>query len=247
MRLHILSDLHVEFGRLRKPNVQADVSIIAGDVGPGDLGIRWIQENIPDRPVIYVLGNHEFYGHWLPDLTGRLKQLTRGTNIKLLENDAIEIGGVSFLGATLWPDFALDGDARLGGMAAMNSMADFSEINCINGKRSLVPEFLLDLHYRSRKWLEDCARPIKGAKVIVTHHAPHPKSISPQYVGSRMNPAFVSDLTELIHTVGAKLWVHGHIHSSSDYHIGETRVINNPRGYVDENAAGFKPDLIVEI
>jgi Icc-related predicted phosphoesterase len=247
MRLHIISDLHVEFGRLRKPVVEADVSIVAGDVGPGDLGIRWIQENIPDRPVIYVLGNHEFYGHQLPHLIGQLKAATRGTNIKLLENDVVEIGGISFLGATLWTDFAFDGDQRLGAMLAMNTMADFSEINCVNEQRTLRPEFLLELHQRSRKWIADVAREISGPKVIVTHHAPHPKSVSPQFVGHRLNPAFLSDLTELINSVGAKLWVHGHIHSSSDYHVGATRIINNPRGYVDENAGGFNPDLVVEI
>src|SRR5688572_18511992 len=162
MRLHIISDLHVEFGRVRKPVAEADVSIIAGDVGPGDLGIRWIQENIPDRPVIYVLGNHEFYGHRLPELIGELKAATRGTNIKLLENDVVVIGGVSFLGATLWTDFAFDGNVSLGAMLAMNTMADFGEINLVNQQRTLRPEFLLEFHNRSRKWIADASRQISG-------------------------------------------------------------------------------------
>jgi hypothetical protein len=35
------------------------------------------------------------------------------------------------------------------------------------------------------------------------------------------------------------LWVHGHVHNQRDYHIGATRVVCNPRGYVDEPNFGF--------
>ncbi len=42
------------------------------------------------------------------------------------------------------------------------------------------------------------------------------------------------------------LWVHGHLHSRSDYRIGATRVVCNARGHVDE-ASGFDPAFTVDI
>jgi Icc-related predicted phosphoesterase len=246
MRLHIVSDLHVEFGNFILPKVEADVTIIAGDVAPGRVGLEWICENVPkDRPALYVLGNHEFYGHHLPELTEQLRKLARGTNISILENELIEIGGVIFLGATLWTDYALEGDGM--GKTAFYGMADLSEINMEGGRKTLTPEFILNLHHRSRDWILKTGGAISSPKVIVTHHAHHPRSISPQYIGSRLNPAFASDLTSVIEAADAKFWIHGHIHSNSDYRVGRTRVINNPRGYVDENANGFNPNLVLEI
>ena len=109
MRLHILSDLHLEFAPFDIPKTNADVVILAGEVHTGKNGMRWIAENLPKVPVVYVLGNHEFYGQKTPTLIQELKQLAKGTNISLLENDSVEIGDTEFMGATLWTDFRLDG------------------------------------------------------------------------------------------------------------------------------------------
>jgi Icc-related predicted phosphoesterase len=247
MKIHIISDLHLEFRKFKAPEVDADVSILAGDVSLGVSGLRWIEDNFPDRPVIYVLGNHEYYSHRLPALTDEIRRKAQDSNIFVLENDAVQIGGVTFLGATLWTDYALDGDVEVSSTIALNLMSDFLEINRLHGKPTLVPEFFQRTHHASRKWLHDTATKIRGPKVIVTHHAPHARSIAPQFANNRLNPAFASDLTDLIEAADARLWVHGHIHSHSDYRIGKTRIINNPRGYPNENTNGFDPGLVVEI
>jgi Icc-related predicted phosphoesterase len=247
MRLHIISDLHLEFRRFKPPEVDADVSIFAGDISLGLSGLRWIADNFPDRPAIYVLGNHEFYKNRLPALTEDIRRKARDTNVFVLENEAVEIGGVTFLGATLWTDYALDGDVETSSNIAFNLMSDFLEINRTHGKATLVPEFFQRMHHDSRAWLQNAAAKIKGPKVIVTHHAPHARSIAPHFAGNRLNPAFASDLTDLIESAEARLWVHGHIHWNSDYRVGKTRIINNPRGYMDENVNGFNPGLVVEI
>ena len=44
------------------------------------------------------------------------------------------------------------------------------------------------------------------------------------------------------------LWIHGHMHNSSDYVERGTRVICNPRGYLPfEPNPEFDPSLIVEV
>jgi Icc-related predicted phosphoesterase len=70
--------------------------------------------------------------------------------------------------------------------------------------------------------------------VVVTHHAPTPISIAECYKhDTLMNGAFASDLSEFImDRPQIKLWTHGHMHNVSDYMVGDTRVVCNPRGYI---------------
>lgn len=129
MKIHILSDLHLEFGGLRLPEADADVTVLAGDIGVGLQGIEWALQAIPfHQPVIYVMGNHEFYGQRsMPELWKKAREKVAGTHVHLLENEAVEIGGVRFLGATLWTDFDLFGD-REGGMKSALDMNDYWNI-----------------------------------------------------------------------------------------------------------------------
>src|SRR3974390_3370887 len=100
MRLHILSDLHLEFEPFTAPAVEADAVILAGDVSTGRNGLKWASKTFLDRPVIYVLGNHEFYGQKLQKLTAELKEMARDTNVRLLENESCTIGEIAFFGGT---------------------------------------------------------------------------------------------------------------------------------------------------
>jgi predicted phosphodiesterase len=125
MRLHILGDLHLEFGPAKIPATDADVVVLAGDIHLGREGRKWAGNQFPAKPVIYVLGNHEFYRHSLPELTETLKRETDGSQIHLLENRVVEIKGYTFLGCTLWTDFRLSDDLeaamRLAAMPYRNS------------------------------------------------------------------------------------------------------------------------------
>jgi predicted phosphodiesterase len=62
MKLHILSDLHVEFESFNPPETEAAVVILAGDIHVGKKGIDWAKASFSDKYVLYVLGNHEYYG-----------------------------------------------------------------------------------------------------------------------------------------------------------------------------------------
>jgi predicted phosphodiesterase len=57
MKLHILSDLHVEFGDMKTPYVESDVVVLAGDVHIGTKGLNWIKNKFKGKEVIYILGN----------------------------------------------------------------------------------------------------------------------------------------------------------------------------------------------
>lgn len=89
-----------------------------------------------------------------------------------------------------------------------------------------------------------------GSTVVVTHHAPSLRSVPARFAGSALNVNFVSDAEHLVGHERACLWVHGHLHDSSNYEINGTRVLCNPRGYakggLNENQS-FDPLLTVEI
>ncbi len=84
MKLHILSDLHTEFSDFEAPETDADVVVLAGDIGVGTGGIEWAAGQFPDVPVVYVPGNHEFYGHDI-GTTDRLQAAAPG-DIHVLDN-----------------------------------------------------------------------------------------------------------------------------------------------------------------
>lgn len=248
MRIHILSDLHLEFAPFQPGDVAAEVTVFAGDVHTGMNGIKWLRTTFPSQNVIYVLGNHEYYGQKIPKLTEEIKAAARGSNIQVLENDRVEIGGVVFLGATLWTDFRLNGDVVQAEITAQYGMTDFRRIRVTPSFKRFRPSHARQFHAQSLQWLEQQLAVENGNKVVViTHHAPTPRSIPRRFRNDPLNPAFASNLESHVEGSGAALWIHGHIHEHADHMIGSTRVIANPRGYPTEQQIGFDPALVVEI
>ena len=250
MRLNVLSDLHLSLGALPLPENEGDVVILAGDIARPKEAIAWASRS--SKPVLYVPGNHEFYGSSIEGTVAELKQLATGTNVRVLDREETVIGAVRFLGATLWTDFMLfgDGEARAAAMReAQRFMRDFSRVRI--GQAPFTPEASAALFARDAAWLESkLAEPHAGPTVVITHHAPSRRSIHPRFAQSPLNACFVSDAEEIVARSDAQLWVHGHTHDSFDYEVRGTRVLCNPRGYakdgVNENPS-FDPDLLVEI
>lgn len=244
MKLQIVSDLHLEFDPgWRLPATDADVLILAGDIHPGLHGMTSFSR--VGRPVIYVPGNHEFYGEHLDGLSAAMRLYSNTARIHVLNNNELVLDGVRFLGTTLWTDFRLFGTDRLEEalLAADGQMNDYISIR--NGSGFITPQHTLQLHLSAVEWLEKkLATPFHGPTVVITHHAPHPASQHPKYAGHILNSAFVSDLTRLMGK--AELWIHGHIHWSLDYEVNGTRILCNPKGYRDENK-NFRPDLVVDV
>ena len=248
MRLQILSDLHLEFGVSRLPSVEADVVVLAGDIHLGRDGRKWARKTFSDKPVVYVLGNHEFYRHSLPDLTETLQRQAEGSQIHVLENTAAEIGGFTFLGCTLWTDFQAGIDKELAVLIAEAYMSDYGQIQYGPEKRLLRARDTIKAHVQSVAWLRNMLQKCDPAKtIIVTHHAPSARSQPDFFKYSRLTGAFVSNLESLVECCRIPLWIHGHTHYNVDYRIGVTRVLTNQRGYPDEICEGFDPELVVTI
>jgi Calcineurin-like phosphoesterase len=231
VRLHVLSDLHVEVAEFDPPDTGAEVVVLAGDIHNGTQGLEWASAKFAGRPILYVPGNHEYYDGELGSVMATLRARARELGIVLLDNDAAQIDGVRFLGATLWTDFCLDGAARRDEVMNLSRpyIVDFRAIR--NGDALFTPEASVRLHETSREWLgARLSAGFAGPTVVITHHAPHPLSIHARFATHPANGGFVSNLEDLM---GAPaLWIHGHTHNSFDYSVRGTRVVCNPRGYV---------------
>jgi predicted phosphodiesterase len=219
--------------------------VIAGDVVSGGgvaKAIDYIRYSRLNRnPVIFVPGNHEYYGCNLLD--ERVPQRASQDNIWVLDGYGTCIKGVRFWGGTMWTDFELLGDRALAMSMARFGMNDY---RCIRqGNVDLEPVVTAEIHRTQRAALSNYLRDNgDGETVVVTHTGPSEQSISPRYRNNAHNAAFASDMEPLIRM--AKLWVHGHTHSFVDYTLGGCRVVCNPVGYAGEET-GFTYDFVVEV
>lgn len=253
VRLNILSDLHLSRQGLPIPQTDADIIVLAGDIARPKEALEWASGF--SKPVLYVAGNHEFYGSSIDGTLDNLRKLAVGTGIYILDNSEIVLHGVRFLGSTLWSDFNLYGPGTTRQQAITEALAfirDFARIETgYSPAHTFSPADMEALFNANRVWLQDkLSQSFDGPTVVITHHAPSPKSIHPRFEGSLINNCFVSNSEYLLGSDRAALWIHGHTHDSFDYVVNGTRVVCNPRGYakdgVNENAA-FDPALIIGV
>jgi Icc-related predicted phosphoesterase len=248
MQLQVFSDLHLESCIIKPVPKKADVVVLAGDIHVGTAGIKWAKKTFRNCPVIYVLGNHEFYNHTIPDLLQDLRREAKGSNVHVLENKNVEIGGFVFLGCSLWTDFQIWPDAAEAMRFANQEMNDFWVIKKPDGNKMYSAEDSANRHAASVRWLtRRLARHDPARTIVVTHHAPSPWSISPKNALDMLNAAFASDLNPLIKASRIPLWIHGHTHYNVDYKIGATRIYSNQGGYRHEGLQGFEPGNVIEI
>lgn len=250
MRIHVLSDLHLEIAAYQPQPVACDVVVLAGDIGNHMQGIAWGRRIWPDKEILYVPGNHEFYRHERTETLQQMRVFAREVGVHLLDNDEVVIAGVRFLGSTLWTDFDLFGaESKKNAMAVGKKyLNDFHVI----GERFRVfsPARSAQLHKTSRAWLTaKLQQPFPGKTVVITHHLPSAQSVAERYKQSLTSACFASHLDELM---GASvLWIHGHTHDSFDYVLHGTRVVCNPRGYCrdpdDPENKEFDPAKVVEV
>jgi predicted phosphodiesterase len=250
VRLHVLSDLHAEFAAFAPQPLDADVVVLAGDTALGTRGVGLARRWFGERPVLLVAGNHEYYRHALPALTGELRAAAAGSSVRVLENDELVLGGVRFLGCTLWSDFLAAGTAERARSMAVSGrlLNDYEVVEWSEGGRALRPEDTLRLHEASRRWLEErLATRHDGTTVVITHHAPLVRRLPQTPVERALVGAFASDLGALMGRERVALWIYGHTHRAADFEVAGTRLLSNPRGYPHQPVEAFDPACVVAV
>lgn len=259
MRIRIFSDLHLEVSPWIPREVNCDLVIMAGDIHTKGRGVEWAVSEFKRTPVIYVLGNHEYYHGSLGNTLLKMKEQAKGTNVHILDKEELVLDGIQFIGGTMWTDYKLQNDSLLAKLHAQEGMSDFFRIRNTNYGRVKPSDFEYEnFMFKAflRKKLEE---KFPGKTVVISHHAPSSQSMDPVYKDPshkfyQLNPAFCSNAENCM-SVGDKkvdVWIHGHLHNFSDYVVEEhgTRVICNPRGYHMTHASektGFDPTLVIQV
>ena len=254
MKLYILSDLHMEMSKFEPPATDADVIVLAGDIAVGNKGVYWAREIFPNKPIVYVPGNHEFYGSRRPETLSLLRIAGKQNGVQVLDTDEFifdgEFDSVRFLGCTLWTDFQLFGAEKKASAISSGQyfLNDFRVITEVERDR-FTPVRSIELHEQSIAWLAaKLDEQFDGKTVVVTHHLPSMQSVATRFQDDIVSACFASELDYMFGKM--KLWVHGHMHNNCDYEVNGTRVICNPRGYVTMRGMenfDFNPALVVEV
>ncbi len=262
MRLWILSDLHIELTRgwdlpAAQDRPDYDVLVIAGDlISKMERGVAWLLQRV-DRPVLYVAGNHEFYGCDIDRTVEKARALAAGTNVHVLQNDTVQIGDVMFIGATFWTDFNLFGDPEYAMRSAAEIMNDYKKIRIGHYQYRLRPSHTLARHMESRDFIARELRKEKtGPRVLVTHMGPHPSAIRRGYEQDIASAAYTSDASDLL-AMGVDVAIHGHTHETYDRMVAGkrlVRLVTNQKGYgpwppneLTWDNASFDPNFVIEI
>lgn len=263
MRIVILSDLHQNDGGASFDPVLVDttfdVAVVAGDCA-GRLmnSVRWLADRYSGLPVVYVPGNHDFYRDGSPNgfhveaEIASAHDAAGGTAVRLLTDTETTVDGVRFVGGTLWTDlratFRACGSTAAGLGRARKGMNDYRYIHrssSTRASRRIKPEDTIGWHRKTRRFLADAlSKPSSAPTVVVTHHAPSLRSLPDPY--DELSGCYASDLGDEIAEWRPDLWVHGHVHSASDYMVGVTRVLCNPWGRDDE-VTGYRPNLVIDV
>jgi 3',5'-cyclic AMP phosphodiesterase CpdA len=240
--------------------VAADL-MVKDDIGFFDKNVRsekyhkFFQECGERFPhVIYIMGNHEHYnGDYRNTITTLRDRLSYIRNLHILDKDTFVIDDVTFIGGTLWTDMNKEDPITLMQMSGM--MNDFRCVQNSNRvtifkdedgkfherKSRFTPEDAVEDHKQMMDYIRIMIEGKFDQKfVVVGHHSPSKQSTHPRYKEELiMNGGYSSDLNDFIMDhPQIKLWTHGHTHEDFDYMIGSTRIVCNPRGYINyENRA----------
>ena len=241
MKIDYISDIHKDswkhaFHKIKdedffEPSGESDICVFAGDAGNGAFHYFTTIEALKRRyeTVIPVAGNHDFYYHPY----GIMKPENNRAS-----NNVVKFKGLKFVMSTLWTNFRDDPNHE---MMAMRCISDFEAIQGMTTAR------MKDLFDESLAWLKKHG----DADVFVTHFGPFIESEHRAYDdSSELNPYFINDLSEFYEKLNKKpkLWIHGHTHKKIDYMHGETRVVANPIGYLNEEQRSPKfKAMVVEI
>lgn len=233
LRIRVLSDIHLEHGSDKTINYQdEDFLVIAGDLCNNfnrTEGVEFIKNYLDSAStnviVLYVLGNHEYYGGTIEEVenfwyTRNIdKLIVFGKTPKIFTYNKNE-KKYHFIGCTLWTDLK-HGQLIWKAVDFLNDfnfIEDFIKDSC----------FYLKIHETAVEELQSLLSKNKdGEVIIITHHPPFKNSVSQYYKDDDLNRLFYSELDFLLQS-NIRYWIHGHVHNSCDYFFKKCQVVCNP-------------------
>ena len=247
MKIAFASDLHFEFDEsrihhlIKQVDPDTDVLILAGDIQEFNrliIDLEFVSKALPDIHIVYVTGNHEFYGYRIEDVEKFLRDaFDHHPRIHYLEKKSFELNGVVFLGTTLWTGFDAYPyyEQSRSEENAMHGISDFMYIRCGTGK--------FQSYHCKKLFKENCAwlsntleinnRESK-ISIVVTHFPPSPSVYHEKIPINSLSNYFQADCRDIINQYQPAYWIYGHNHWSDRQEMDETIVVSNQLGYPNE-------------
>lgn len=268
MDIRIVSDLHIDVNRQGNfgfRHEKQDILLIAGDIaGSYTKELSWLQGLTKDItcPIFVVAGNHLGYEYkfdidyyFNDDKKIGTKQWSIDylkkncpSNIHYLDNDFVDIGDYIVFGGTMYSDYKLYPNKELSQKAGEQYLNDFRYVYMVDKKQKIIrpvnTDDYIQWHRLFMRRLKACLKKTDKNIIVLSHFAPSSKSISEKYrkgTDIAVNASYCSDLEKFIlDNPRIKMWVHGHMHDSFDYYVGNCHVICEPYGYSRENKIGHR-------
>lgn len=268
MKIYPISDMHTEIWLPKQEYwsthfslfKDVDVLVIAGDNGSSInnlIPIMQILLEFPHLHVVYVPGNHDYYGSDYAHAKESL--ITASYSIERLHvlSDNHKYGtweheNVVFIGATLWTDYNKEHAGIMN--AVQHGLNDYRAITTGADRKPIRPTFILNEHYTMKKHIFRELDRYKGSGktcIVVTHHQPY----LPECITDPVSYGYCVDMEDKFNECEnlPKYWISGHTHKSDwkrrEYAHGSTTFISNQFGYPSEDASitGWHKDFILEV
>ncbi len=252
MKIQFMSDLHREMGASQYPFLPSgDIVVLAGDVVTSKTKKLLLDEfgNL-DKPVIYVPGNHDFYGGNFDTAISNMRAMYDflPRRIHVLSDDHLVVGDVHFLGATLWPRIKVSEE-----MVVRNGISDFISYRGFPLIEDISVENIGLAHDLSVEYLDLMMGEIRSKNpnakiVVVTHFPPSYQAQEERFRESNLSSYFYNELDWLIEKHQPDYWIYGHTHGNLEWEHGKTKVVTNQFGYLNrEMQESFNINRTVEI
>lgn len=261
MNFQLVSDLHIEMkGGIHAPasvypTATTEMLVVAGDtynMGAPEFPEILKRISEPFRLTLFVPGNHDWYGMRADMATSNAyaaRICNSVPNVLYLNKTSVTIGGVLFVGATMWTDIPKSKWAD-----ATSMLNDFKFINSTKHSVGLMtPEEVVDMHADQRRWMSSTINRAKKSEgmrgaVVITHHAPDIRlSVETESKPRVTFPFYFStDLGSLVGDPFVKVWCYGHTHESKVVRLDPWGPFfcTNGLGYKNESTGYINPAVI---
>ncbi|KAK0387333.1 hypothetical protein NLU13_5646 [Sarocladium strictum] len=268
MSIQILSDLHLEAPKaydVFEITPRAPYLALAGDIGTvvahkADCLAFLTRQLARFRAVLFVPGNHEAYHSTWDEMLQTLREFEEEVRrdaslgeFVLLDRRSFRVPGCN--------------NTVVLGCSLFSHVPEHSHESVSFGVNDFYHTQGWDVaahnaaHARDLAWLNDEVAALEKTEqdveiVIVTHWSPSrdPRASDLRHGQSPISCAFSTDLSgeRCFASPRTKMWVFGHTHFNCDFAVEREgrrplRVIANQRGYYFSQAAGFDPEMVLEM
>lgn len=261
MKIAIHSDLHLEGNSL--PNgfgsnaSEIDLVVLAGDIGVRDLetNLRDIKEVYKDSDVLFIPGNHEFYGFDIYDREQQMLEICRSVDVQYLEVGRVfDKEGFRFIGNTGWSDTCSTNGFvhELENLKVEGAVSDFYRIrNDYEGRKFSVKDMInISQAQKFAIATEIWVAKESGLKpVVITHFPPLMEVGNPMFGINFLSRYFHNDWSDLISKQSPYMWIYGHTHYNSPLKMFHNTLLEcNMRGYNKEDSnLSYNPSHVLEL